>query len=103
MTHTPTPWIFNQNKGCIEVNGEKLLVNGVSLPCGNHPESNHATANAQFIVRACNAHDELVAALKLALCQLKVWNSTISQSWEFYRKSPEIQKIEQALANAEKG
>lgn len=64
MTHTPTPWIHNLKRDRIESNGEKLLVNGVALPCGNHPKSTEATANAQFIVQACNAHEELVAALK---------------------------------------
>ncbi len=58
MKHTPTPW--RQTKGefeiVAEIKGEKKLI----AVCSEK-------ANAAFIVRACNAHDELVHAAQLAL------------------------------------
>lgn len=72
--HTPTPWVRD---------GHNLsAIIRLKFPKG-HPECKHITgtyetlvrcegenweANAAFIVRACNAHDELVGALE----QLKV-------------------------------
>lgn len=51
--HTPTPWRVNTFNGdrqeVLDANGNNACVK----------------ANAAFIVRACNAHDELVAALEL--------------------------------------
>jgi hypothetical protein len=79
--HTPTPWTFNDTDGTIRADA-----NSVSDQMGDYRGSiiadlkpalgcdewtgsarEHARAeteaNAAFIVRACNAHDDLVAAL----------------------------------------
>lgn len=68
--HTPTPW----ETGCL-MNKVEVLPNGWNVPmciadCGakNSPESNdEQCANAEFIVRAANCHDELLTATKKAL------------------------------------
>jgi hypothetical protein len=65
MKHTATPW---------KSNGTKVLTDAVSIAqCRTALILSHEqqTANAAFIVRACNAHDGLLSALKLALpiCQ----------------------------------
>ena len=64
--------------------------------------------NAEFIVRACNAHEELLAACKAALISLRAWN-VISlppgpqrgQMAELYEKSPEIKALVESIAKAE--
>ena len=33
-------------------------------------------ANARFIVQACNAHDELLAACRLAIPELEAWSNS---------------------------
>lgn len=61
--HTPTPWKVVRLSDLIGV----LDANGFGVadlvPPSNRDTSNNA-ANAAFIVTACNAHDELVAALR---------------------------------------
>lgn len=84
MTHTPTPWI---NEGDDAMEGVPFI--HITASPGNenfrsiaHVQPNHEVgykfslsdedkANAAFIVRACNAHDELVAIIKerLESCQ----------------------------------
>jgi len=69
--HTPTPWKVLQAgdpSGVPRVTSDK---GGVAVICvnrymGEKGPSAEESANAAFIVRACNAHDELVAALTLA-------------------------------------
>lgn len=54
--HTPTPWeseAFNGNIRIFKANA------GIAVACGCNGE-----ANAAFIVRACNSHAKLVAALE---------------------------------------
>ena len=65
--HTPTPWILNHRGEIIVPNGRRLLVNGVSLPTGSHPQDKEASANSELIVRAVNSHTELVEACRAAL------------------------------------
>ena len=70
--HTPTPWVMTRSVDRhdgefdygIHARDAKVLaeVFGRSASGGVLP----AEANAAFIVRACNAHEDLVAALKIA-------------------------------------
>lgn len=64
--HTPTPWIYNPVDGEILANKHKLLLVGVSLPCGASPREGEAIENAKLIVQAVNAHAVLVEALNVA-------------------------------------
>ena len=60
--HTPTPW--TQQGEVITKDGAtiaKAWLNGLYEDAGAHDLQQD---NARFIVRACNAHDELVAALE---------------------------------------
>lgn len=74
--HTPTPWIVT----------DQLTANGlphrwiadcgannaiVTQQTGNVASREHAQANAAFIVKACNCHDQLVQALQ----RFAVWNN----------------------------
>ena len=62
-THTPVPWISD---GGIRVQGNSEgHRHAIALICPPPPyltSTMYAQANARFIVRACNAHDELLAA-----------------------------------------
>jgi hypothetical protein len=53
-------------------------------------------ANAAFIIRACNAHEELLTALKLARTKLAMWPEGNNPE-DF----PEIKAMDTAIANAE--
>lgn len=97
--HTPTPYYAIHGDGfstiCNSlVVGQKSSVvarikNDVSL----RPLMPIDRANAEFIVRACNAHDDLVEALKLA-------RDDIYSSWG-EEASDVIKVIEAALNKAE--
>jgi hypothetical protein len=83
-THTSTPWKCRNQRGPIR---EAIDIGGEQLTCtayGMDPQ--HTEANASFIVRACNAHDELVAALEDALDRLasvdRMFHKAIRQEQE---------------------
>lgn len=72
---------------------------------GNGPTS---PANAAFIVRACNVHDELLAALRKAVDTIRAFHAIglgdegiADHVWELYQQSPEMQQINAAIAKAE--
>lgn len=59
--HTQTPWATNGNR--VENRDEHGIVNdGWIIGDCDGPD---ADANAEFIVRACNAHADLVEALEM--------------------------------------
>jgi len=60
--HTPTPWHVGGRDGRIFYAADGYAVSDATVFHGRH-EGEH-TANAEFIVRACNAHDDLVKALQ---------------------------------------
>ena len=56
--HTPTPWtVAKHERGLVRAQGRTIVV---VRETGNQD----IDANAEFIVRACNAHEDLLAALK---------------------------------------
>lgn len=67
VKHTPTPW-FAQRQGSSTVYIESRIRPGTLqevAACGpTEAGSEQQDANAEFIVRACNAHEQLVAALR---------------------------------------
>ena len=70
MKHTRTPWFLAT--GCsttINIDDAKGLAGARNyyLATVTHGDPDELQANAEFIVRACNSHDALVAALK-AMC-----------------------------------
>jgi len=69
-THTPTPWHFNAKRFTIcsiECGNEKPVA---VLQTVNNAVARNETlsANAAFIVRACNSHAALVEALSAMYC-----------------------------------
>lgn len=62
MTHTPTPWETRElSNGDWAISQKGAPTAHTTVHTWNGKEGN---ATAQFIVTACNAHEELVAALK---------------------------------------
>ena len=53
-------------------------------------------ANAQFIVKACNAHDDLIAACRYALDQIRTYNLPDTSQTEVL-----IETLECAIKKAE--
>ena len=71
MEHTPTPWSIDKLPTRICVAGRKGFSGDYRVADAHQspqlaftPRHEEAVANAAFIVKAVNSHDELVAALK---------------------------------------
>lgn len=80
--HTPTPW---KHEGCeiTSENGELKI----------YDEGGHTEADAAYIVRCVNMHEELVDALRKAELQL-------DRDWGI-GKSPISKMVREAIAKAE--
>ena len=68
--HTPLPWEIDtthndQREGYTVWAGSEIVCDVVN------DQHDQARTNAEFVVRACNAHDDLLAALELADATLK--------------------------------
>ena len=62
--HTPTPWHVESTRYGPYVSSETdMVVAECSQRCGNKPRE-QADANAALIVRAVNAHEQMVGALE---------------------------------------
>jgi hypothetical protein len=61
--HTPTPWMLDPHFVLRDADGEWVTRLNTSRRHDNKHDP-EAEANAEFIVRCVNAHDELVAALR---------------------------------------
>jgi hypothetical protein len=79
--HTPTPWY---------ISGKSTIRRGSNDWIG-YVHWRNGAANAEFIVRACNAHDNLVAALREARGWLSGWASA----------EKELAVIDAAISKAE--
>jgi hypothetical protein len=77
-SHTPVPWEVVPNDGT----EPSILIrtttgrhqDGEKDVCLIDDTSSESYANAVFIVRACNSHDDLLAALEAMLTQWKSWD-----------------------------
>jgi hypothetical protein len=103
-THTPTPWVSEVGTG----KGSGLIWyrdgNLSSLVATAHDatlcQEHGGTAidNAAFIVRAVNAHEELLEHLREAVDSLEVLAGQYDHTLKQYR--PMINRIRQAIARA---
>lgn len=98
IRHTPTPWKTTKSTADfydITPAGD-ILPTIASVWDG---EKKNAEANAAFIVRACNAHDELVLAAKDAAITIKLImdcfpSAKASESHVFMRLMKALAKAE---------
>lgn len=69
--HTPTPWSYQSDDSQLIRNSKGDVICEVELPMnrerGYDTCNAEQEANAEFIVKAVNCHDELVEALKMLL------------------------------------
>jgi hypothetical protein len=91
--HTPTPW---QVEGSIYEHMAAGIRGGSNRAIAQVWKGPRGHANAEFIVRACNAHDDLVAALKAI-----VDHNEASYSSEFELFATHVREAKKALAKAE--
>ena len=96
--HTPLPWHFQDEY--IRADSENMDDSGnVVADVYCKPSTTHAEimeANAAFIVRACNSHDELVAALESMMPERIGYGQ--SMSIDMYLNA--VDKARAALAKA---
>jgi hypothetical protein len=61
--HTPTPW-FSPAEGQVRSGeGDELIAKCCAMEVGGYRA---CLENAEFIVRACNSHEQLIKALRAA-------------------------------------
>jgi hypothetical protein len=66
ISRTPTPWNLSGNSAWWDGAKDRGAVFECRIRTGTHVPAGQNEANAAFIVRACNAHDDLLAALRSA-------------------------------------
>lgn len=98
-THTPTPWILNNNKGWHNGFKDRGSIFECHLATGTRVPENQNLTNAAFIVRSVNAHEELLLALKNARYALEVCKEKLDPSGKGLWKS--LDDIDEAIAKAE--
>lgn len=83
--HTPTPWeIREHNYGNVRgAHGLFMVGNNAPIADGIYGRNiSEADANADFIVKACNAHDDLVAVLEKITDEMTRLNTVMKETWE---------------------
>lgn len=103
--HTPTPWklrtIDNALRGeiCYVIGGTPThFIADCGFDVDGAPTRSQANANASFIVRACNAHEELVAQMRNVEAVAAKNAEHGSADWAFIRDTARA-----ALAKAKQG
>ena len=102
---TPGPWItYYDDSPMTPIKGWKIKADDdIQSPIGLVPEtlggnknkygrSPHQEANAAFIVQACNAHGDLVAALEFIASQ-STWNEDMQHVPQMRRTKADISNI----------
>ncbi|WP_442577841.1 hypothetical protein ACSBOB_20050 [Mesorhizobium sp. ASY16-5R] len=112
MKHTPTPWAVVENDGAYmkQADNAKYRIEAqnpqehvVALIVSDLPDDVlPAEANAAFIVRACNAHDQLVEALKQVMGWISNWspNFETDEEWQTVAKPQILAAIAKAEAQS---
>jgi hypothetical protein len=94
MSHTPTPWLYeitsDHAPAFIYVENSDNDLAGIAIADCKAVDLTYAEcdANAAFIVRACNAHDELVAALEQSkeyTAELESRHASALSGWTEYK------------------
>jgi hypothetical protein len=92
--HAPTPWTFENDWAgsgrsyVYGANHELVFLTPQSWAAGGQTERN--AANAQFAVRAVNAHDELVAALRA----YEEWEAKLVTHGSAWRNPPDGEPLD---------
>lgn len=99
MEHTPTPWRSSFPSYVIGGGIKICQLKGIYV---NNP---NREADAEFIVRACNSHDELVAMLKtsydaIASLDVNVFGSGADEEVRWPIRDELLDKIAKSIAKA---
>ena len=102
MTHTPTPWHVSAHWDSYY--SPYYLLHG-DVPADNEQTAtsirDQHEANAAFIVRCCNSHDELVKALEELLEDCDGWSNPETGAYRlFHPTMASLNKARKALAAA---
>lgn len=65
ITHSPLPFATSPIKSCV-LDAKGCVIAVGALGVFNETQIPEREANVEFIVRACNMHDEMVATLRIA-------------------------------------
>ena len=101
--HTQTPWKMVPCRTCSSMDTENAHRCGrfqLACPPANDYEGRLSTADADFLLRAVNCHEELVAALDLV--DTVSWPEDYG-GWRCTFDDKEWQQIQGALAKAKEG
>ncbi len=74
--HTPTPYNLMEGRTLVHLETDQGNAAGAGIPICSFPIAKKA--EAMFVLRACNAHDDLVAALRAYLDA----DQTMSPEWQ---------------------
>lgn len=83
MIHTDLPWSVSE----IRISKKKSMVaikNGESFICKMYEQTGLEKENAEFIVKACNSHQNLIETLKAAILRVELENeegNPIMSAW----------------------
>ena len=93
LSHTPTPWRIEREYGEIEITSELGQVARIESV------SPSAQADAAFIVRAVNAHEELIASIKDAIVSIENGAGLYAASG----LKDALRLVDETIAKAERG
>lgn len=65
--HSPTPWSVSNSGGRVQTDVTTFPLTICTLETIPLPITPEIEANAEFIVKACNCHDDLLEACKMSL------------------------------------
>lgn len=86
VKHTALPWTLD-DYGSVTFPGarktQSLMLNGTSTMCSPGPSMDEAKANRDFMIRAANSHDALVAALKEVMEWVSNWDPNFADDPEW--------------------
>ena len=110
MKHTPTPWILDgaDDFYLIQEDRTAKAIGEVGSYEGCPVSDSEVGANAAFIVRAVNAHEELVKALKIAQAVVCHYLDHVPDEYAIggnqkFLVQGAINRIDQVIAKAEGG
>lgn len=105
VKHTPMPWSgghYSSIVGCPVVGRDGQVICNTAI--GPKPHKESAEANAAFIVRACNAYEDVLVALRCARDELvSLNNNHLSGAAAVVRAlvTKQIERCNGAIAKAE--
>ncbi|GEM_PF-3404207 len=106
VNHTPTPWAYSPNINVHAANDREIARTIVNCPDSPFYEAKwleEAACNAEFIVRAVNSHEELLAACEDLLSDAEGYARTCGASDAAKRRIyGRCERARSAIAKAKK-